>query len=143
MRSPQAAPGRGCSCSRSFRTWRRSGRATATRASTIVNNHRAKIFGTGISDPETLTYVSRVVGAGEFEQRSRTAGERGRNSLSTGDTYRDLAPANLVREADPGSGLLVYGHLPPAKIGLRPWFEERTLKGLNQGAIVTSQRMEL
>jgi len=112
------------------------------RASTIVNNHRAKIFGTGISDPETLTYVSRVVGAGEFEQRSRTAGEQGRNSLSTGDTYRDLAPANLVREADPGSGLLVYGHLPPAKIGLRPWFEERTLKGLNQGAIVTSQRME-
>jgi type IV secretion system protein VirD4 len=97
-------------------------------ASTIVNNHRAKVFGTGISDAETLSYVSRVLGAGEFEQRSQSSGERGRRSQTEGDTYRDLAPANLVRERNPGSGLLLYGHLPPAKIRLRPWFEERELR---------------
>ena len=48
------------------------------RAQTIVNNHRAKVFGTGISDPETLDYVSRVVGAGEFDQRTHSGGERAR-----------------------------------------------------------------
>jgi type IV secretion system protein VirD4 len=105
------------------------------RASTIVNNHRAKVFGTGISDAETLGYVSRVLGAGEFEQRSRSTGERGRNSQTEGDTYRDLAPANLVRERDPGTGLLLYGHLPPAKIRLRPWYEERELRALREAAI--------
>lgn len=99
-------------------------------ASTIVNNHRAKVFGTGISDPETLSYVSRVLGAGEFEQRSRSTGEKGRRSETEGDTYRDLAPANVVRERNPGTGLLVYGHLPPAKIKLRPWYADPELRKL-------------
>lgn len=104
------------------------------RASTIVNNHRAKIFGTGISDSDTLSYVSRVLGAGEFEQRSRSTGEKGRRSETEGDTYRDLAPANLVRERDPGTGLLMYGHLPPAKIKLRPWYADAGLRELREGA---------
>jgi len=104
------------------------------RSATIVNNHRAKIFGTGISDPEALSYVSRIVGVGEFEQRSRTAGERGRRSTTEGDTYRDLVPGNVLRQADPGTGLLVYGHLPPAKIRLRPWFRERKLKKLREAS---------
>lgn len=102
-------------------------------ASTIVNNHRAKVFGTGISDPDTLSYVSRILGAGEFEQRSRSTGEKGRRSETEGDTYRDLAPANLVRQRDPGTGLLVYGHLPPARIKLRPWYEDPELRRLRDG----------
>jgi len=102
-------------------------------ASTIVNNHRATVLGSGISDPDTLSYVSRVLGAGEFEQRSRSTGEKGRRSETEGDTYRDLAPANFVRERDPGTGLLVYGHLPPAKIKLRPWYEDRELRRLRDG----------
>jgi type IV secretion system protein VirD4 len=104
------------------------------RASTIVNNHRAKVFGTGISDPETLSYVSRVLGAGEFEQRSRNTGEKGRRSETEGDTYRDLAPANVVRERNPGTGLLVYGHLPPAKIKFRPWYADPELRKLRGGS---------
>ncbi len=100
------------------------------RAKTIVNNHRAKLFGTGTSDTETLGYVSRVVGAAEFTQRSRTAGKKGQRSTTEGTTYRDLTPANVVREAEPGTALLVYGHLPPAKLALRPWFEEESLREL-------------
>ncbi len=102
------------------------------RAPTIVNNHRAKLFGTGISDPETLSYVSRILGAARFEQRSRNTGERGRRSHTEGETYRDLAPANVIRERDPGTALLVYGHLPPTKIRLRPWFEDEELKRLRK-----------
>jgi type IV secretion system protein VirD4 len=102
-------------------------------AATIVNNHRATVLGSGISDPDTLSYASRILGAGEFEQRSRSTGEKGRRSETEGDTYRDLAPANVVRERDPGTGLLVYGHLPPAKIKLRPWYEDRELRRLRDG----------
>jgi len=106
------------------------------RAATIVNNHRAKLFGTGISDAETLSYVSRIVGPGEFEQRSRNTGERGRRSQTEGETYRDLAPANVVRERDPGTALLIYGHLPPAKIRLRPWFEDKGLMKLRDESTI-------
>jgi type IV secretion system protein VirD4 len=103
-------------------------------ASTIVNNHAAKIVGSGISDPETVNYFTRIVGAGAFEQRSQTSGERGRRSQTEGETYRDLAPANVLREAEPGTGLLVYKHLPPTKIQLRPWFREATLRELRQAS---------
>jgi type IV secretion system protein VirD4 len=113
------------------------------RAPTIVNNHRAKIFGAGISDTETLSYVSRVVGAGEFEQRSRSTGEKGRHSQTEGDTYRDLAPANVVRERSPGTGLLVYGHLPPAKIQLRMWFKDRDLRRLRDASASNPETPEV
>jgi type IV secretion system protein VirD4 len=98
------------------------------RAQTIVNNHRARVFGAGVGDPETLRYVSQVTGDAEFRQRSETAGERGRRSATEGSTFRDLAPANVIREAQPGTALLIYGNLPPAKLALRPWFEDEELK---------------
>lgn len=88
-------------------------------AQTITNNHRAKLFGSGISDPDTLTYISRVVGTGEFEHRSDTADDKGGAARTQASIYRELTPANVVREAKRGTGLLVYGHLPPAKIAMR------------------------
>lgn len=103
------------------------------RAPTIVNNHCAKVFATGIGDPDTLTYIRQVTGDGEFRQRSETAGEKGRTSATEGSTYRDLAPANVVREARRGSALLVYGYLPAARLTLRPWFEEPDLRELVEG----------
>ncbi len=100
------------------------------RARTILNNHRAKLFGTGISDPDTLTYISQVVGPAEFSQLSRTAGRQGHNTTTEATAYRDLTPPSVVREADPRSALLIYGHRPPAKLAWRPWFEEESLKKL-------------
>ena len=96
-------------------------------AQTITNNHRAKLFGTGISDPDTLSYISRVVGTGEFEHRSDTADDKGGAARTQASIYRDLTPANVVREAKRGTGLLVYGHLPPAKIRMRRPPKHQTL----------------
>jgi type IV secretion system protein VirD4 len=104
------------------------------RAATIINNHRAKLFGSGISDPDTLSYASRVIGVGEFEQRSLTAGEKGRRSTTQGDTYRDLAPAGVLRESPLSTALLIYGNLPPAQIRLRPWFQEADLRRLRDAS---------
>lgn len=98
------------------------------RAETIFNNHRAKMIGTGISDRKTLSLVSHISGVAEFEQRSRSSGDKGHRSETEGKTYRDLAPANVVRESPPGSALLVYHNLPLAKVSLRPWFEENSLR---------------
>jgi type IV secretion system protein VirD4 len=51
------------------------------RAPTIINNHRAKVFAAGISDPQTLTYIRQVTGDGEFRPAKRDGrGERSRLS---------------------------------------------------------------
>jgi type IV secretion system protein VirD4 len=81
---------------------------------------------------ETLGYISRVSGAAEFEQRSRNTGERGRRSWTEGETYRDLAPANVVRERESATALLLYHNLPLAKIDLRLWFEDQELMDLQR-----------
>ena len=61
---------------------------------------------------------------------SQTSGAEGRHSTTESVAYRNLAPANVLREMRPGKGVLVYGHLPPARIALRPWFKDRRLRRL-------------
>lgn len=104
------------------------------RASTIVNNHRAKIIGAGTSDPATLDYTARVLGDQEVQQLSSTNGREGRASQTQSTTWRSLAPAHVIRQGDPGTGVLIYGHLPPARLTLRPWFEDRHLRRLAAAA---------
>ncbi len=96
-----------------------------SRAPTVANNHRGKIIGVGVTDPQTHAYVSRGAGLAAFEQLSQTSGERGRRSSTRGPTYRDLAPANVIREQAPGSALLMYHNLPLAKFQLRLWFDSQ------------------
>jgi len=98
------------------------------RAQTVVNNHRAKIFLSGISDTQTLEYASRLLGDEEIMQSSITRGSQGSRSTTESTALRSLAPANVLRGIRPGEGVLVYGHLPPARLKLRPWFKERGLR---------------
>ncbi len=98
--------------------------------SSVVNNHAAKVIGSGISDRKTTMFFSDVIGTGKFEQKSRTAAEKGRSSTTEGDTYRALAPPSTLRETRPGSGHLVYRHLRATNFSLRVWFEERKLREL-------------
>ncbi len=97
------------------------------RADTIVNNHRARIIAGGSADARTLEYASRLLGDTEVVQESSTSGESGRRSETTSAAYRPLAPGHSIREAKPGSCLLLYGTLPPAWIRFRPWYRERSL----------------
>jgi type IV secretion system protein VirD4 len=97
------------------------------RAHTVVNNHRAKILLSGISDTHTLEYASRLLGDEEVLQASVTWGARGSRSTTESTALRSLAPAHVLRGISPGEGVLVYGHLPPARITLRPWFKEKSL----------------
>jgi type IV secretion system protein VirD4 len=100
------------------------------KAGTIVNNHRAKLFGPGISCEKTLSYLTRVLGDEAIAQRSTTRGESGRRSTTQATTYRSLAPADRLRQGDHGTGVLVYGNLPPARIDLRPWYADADLRRL-------------
>jgi len=90
------------------------------RAATVVNNHRAKLVLSGISDPATLEYTSRLIGEADVADHSLTIGPAGGRSTTRSRRERPLAPDADLRRIRPGEGVLVYGHLPPAKVRLRP-----------------------
>jgi type IV secretion system protein VirD4 len=97
------------------------------RAATVVNNHRAKVFLSGISDPSTLDHASHLIGDEELHLAATTSGGQGGPTTTSSPTTRHLAPPDALRRIAPGHGVLVYGGLPPARIVLRSWFEDPLL----------------
>lgn len=106
----------------------------AERARTIANNHRAKLALSGIADLGTLDTLSGLAGEAAVREQTVTAG--GRNApraTSSSISYRRLAPADELRRIRPGEGLLIYGHLPPARLRLRPWYRSSDLRRRSMG----------
>ncbi|MGI8558973.1 MAG: type IV secretory system conjugative DNA transfer family protein [Solirubrobacteraceae bacterium] len=90
------------------------------RAETIIANHRARLFCSGIGDRATLDYLRGMLGEEEIARIStqqRSIGTPGSKTRST--EHRPLATPHRVRQADRSSSLLVYGRLAPAWITLR------------------------
>jgi type IV secretion system protein VirD4 len=96
-----------------------------SRAATVMNNHRAKLFLPGIADPETLDYASRLIGDEEVTQPSVTRDPSGGRSTTSTRTPRRLLPPEDLRCLTRGEAVLVYGTLPPARIRLRPFWANR------------------
>jgi type IV secretion system protein VirD4 len=99
------------------------------RAATVLNGHRAKLVLSGQADPASLELASKLVGDQAVTQVSQTLGN-GRHSQTESVGYRRLLPPEAVRQLKPKRALLVYGHLPPVRIRLRPWFHSPRLRRL-------------
>jgi len=97
------------------------------RAATVLNNHRARIFLAGIADPSTLDHASHLVGDEEVVAPTVTRDRSGGQSTATAYERRRLLAPHALRQFAPGSGVLVYGTLPPARVALRPWWSDRIL----------------
>ncbi len=111
------------------------------RAATVLNGHRAKLFLSGQADPASLELASKLVGDQAVTQTSQTTGD-GRNSETVSVGWRRLVPVEAVRQLKPKRAVLIYGHLPPVRIRLRPWFHSPRLSKLANasapGRLVTS-----
>jgi type IV secretion system protein VirD4 len=97
------------------------------RAATVVNNHRAKVFLSGTSDPRTLDHASHLLGEEELLVPSVTRDPSGVTSVTTSPVHRRLLPPEALRRLPAGNGVLVYGSLPPVRLSLRPWFADPVL----------------
>jgi type IV secretion system protein VirD4 len=93
-----------------------------SRAPTVLNNHRAKVFLPGIADPDTLEYASLLIGDEEVTQPSETRDSKGGRSSTSTRAPRRLLPPEDLRCLRRSEAVLVYGTLPPARLRLRPWF---------------------
>jgi type IV secretory pathway TraG/TraD family ATPase VirD4 len=97
------------------------------RSSTVVNNHRAKIALSGISDPLTLGYFSRLAGDSEIARSSKTTDASGNTSSTEATQFRRLTSDDALRQMSPGRGLLIYGYLAPVRLQIRPPSHQRDL----------------
>jgi len=104
------------------------------RAATVVNNHRAKLICSGVTDPSTLDQVSRLVGDADHQTHSTTRDGLGHWSATTAADTRRLAPADALRRLGPREAVLLYGNLLPARIALRPYFTDPLLVARADGA---------
>jgi type IV secretion system protein VirD4 len=109
------------------------------RAEAVFANHRAKIILSGITDAETLTVLSHLLGDETIRQLStpaalaRAAQDRGEGDSAAARSAartRGASPAEALGWISPGHGVLLYGHIPPAPITLRPWFRDRQLQAM-------------
>jgi type IV secretory pathway TraG/TraD family ATPase VirD4 len=88
-----------------------------------LNNHRAKLFLSGLADLSALELGARLIGDQALTERNRSMGSDGRHSLNESTSYRPLLPVEDLRRLRPGEGVLLYGHLRPTPIRLRPFYE--------------------
>lgn len=91
-----------------------------SRAGSVVNNHRAKLFLAGICDPPTLEQVSMLAGEAGAYRQSVTRDEKGKASLTEAEVRERLVAPDALRRLVPGQALLLYGHLPPVALRLLP-----------------------
>lgn len=97
-------------------------------AQTVLNNHRARVFGGGIADADTLRYLSTLIGDTTDRQPYRST------MVSTGDrlvgehvSWRPAAPPDALRRLAADTAMLVYGAAPAARLQLRPWYRDPEL----------------
>ena len=97
-------------------------------ADTVVNNHRAKLLLSGITDARTTTELAQLIGETHVARRSTTVDADGRTSATHATQNQPLTSAAGLRQLRPFEGVLIYGHLPPARVRLRPWFRSKRRK---------------
>ena len=115
MRSPRPVPARVCSCSRSFRTSARHPTVGDQAAPTILANHRARVFCSGIAGKTTLDYLRSTLGEQEIASaRTNRQGLFCPRLPHLDEEFRAPATPDRVRQTAPDTALLIYGRLAPA-----------------------------
>jgi type IV secretory pathway TraG/TraD family ATPase VirD4 len=95
------------------------------RAATVLNGHRAKVFLSGLADVGALELGSKLIGDRQLVETNYSTDYYGRVSTSQSTTYRPLVPVEELRRLRPGEGIVLYGHLRPTKLRVRPHFHPR------------------
>jgi len=100
------------------------------RATTVLNGHRAKLFLSGQADVDSLELASKLIGDQAVTHTSHTSAADGRSSTTASVSWRRMVPMEVLRQLRPREGVLLYGHLPPARVRLRSWFRNPRLRRL-------------
>jgi type IV secretion system protein VirD4 len=105
-------------------------RAYGKGAGILLTNHLSKVFYTGLSDEDTLSYVAKVVGEEEVDARQLGGNPTAllRSNVTDSTNRVSLVQSHCLRQMVPGDALLLHGTLPPAHITTRRYFKEPVLR---------------
>lgn len=102
-------------------------------ARTILSNAKLRVLLPGVGDVETLRYFSELLGQTKVSLGSRQTSPDGRRSSTEVDHREALAPLHMLQQMPAWEALLLYENLPPSRVKLRRWFNDRDLLRLTQG----------
>lgn len=108
-----------------------------TLADAVLSGHRTKCFFAGIDDLATVRYLTGLLGH-EHTDRWTTSrdiptllgNQPSRRSIAQTVQREEFAPANTLRQMEPGQAVLIHGTLPPAHLDAIRWWNEPKLKTL-------------
>jgi type IV secretory pathway TraG/TraD family ATPase VirD4 len=78
-----------------------------------------------LSNVGALELGSKLIGDQAVTETNYTTDPTGRVAASQATSYRPLVPLEELRRLQPGEGIVIYGHLRPARIQVRPHFTRR------------------
>ncbi|CDP48164.1 type IV secretory system conjugative DNA transfer family protein [Propionibacterium freudenreichii] len=99
-------------------------------ARTIMSNHWATLYLSGISDTQTLTNLSRRIGQDSFVRYSVSNDMTGRRNTSTNVVEEDVAPASSLASVGRGKAIVVMADRKPARMDEPGWFEDKQLRAM-------------
>lgn len=99
-------------------------------ARTILNNHVTRVLLPGMADTEILEEFSKLIGERLVASHSRSDGPTGPGT-SQGERWERLAPIDVLRTLADGTAVVVHHNHPPAKVRLRPYYQEKQWKHLS------------
>ena len=102
----------------------------ADKSHSIINNHQCKLILPGISDPESVDLISRLIGRGAVTDVQVSKGADGGLSRSYSVRHDSLAAPDALRQLDPSTAVVLYRSRPPVLVRLRPWYKKRSYRRL-------------
>lgn len=100
------------------------------RANSILNNHPCKVILPGVSDPDTVEVLSRLVGRQAVTDVQVSRGGDGRTNRSYSVRHESLATPDALRQLEASSAIALYRGRPPILVRLRPWYRGRRYRTL-------------
>lgn len=103
----------------------------ADRARTVMSNHYGKLYMPGITDDQTLSNLSKMIG---HDTVNRVTHQQHGNSWTATDI--EVAPPSYLRSLPRDEAIVISGHHKPMRVSLPGWWEDNTLTALIDPAVV-------
>ena len=105
-------------------------------ADSVLTNHGSKVIFSGVSDPSTLDYVTKLLGEEEVRQHALSTDlVHGGRNVNESTTRLRLLSGDLLRQVPPDHALLIHQTLPPAHLRARPYYANRRLRALSRAEV--------
>jgi len=98
-------------------------------AHSVFSNHLARVLLPGLADTELLEDVSKLLGE-RFAVSPTISHGPGGESMSETQRWERPAPFDELRTLATGEAVLIHYNTPPAKIRLRPYYQQPQWKPL-------------